>query len=326
MLLKTYECNRKVFNRSPGSIIVMEEEDDQSSGIRTFWIIFIIVVVGMWIFFRVIPDSFQAQNNSSSQYHAQQAQGLIYNGYPIKHYDHMPLSYVVVNKNQCSQYSLNQLSWAMNIITNASNNLITFEESDDKYGSDIMVTCIDFQGEFAKLPLLCKNLTFEGYKDSLKNNETQLDPANELLVKVHGIQSNDNGSIFEVCYKNINGSALENIPVNLLDAVGLGWNEWEGDIISHGYVYLNQGTVIRCVDLPEVELHELLHAFSFAHNYEIDELEHMSDTRAGLAEMDIMSPYVKCALQHKLDDKYAACLQYIYSGGKQGICKDVKFW
>jgi hypothetical protein len=87
--------------------------------------------------------------------------------------------------------------------------------------------------------------------------------------------------------------------------------------------------LVTCYPFPTREIHELLHAFGFAHNIEDNELRNTYwgypyEIPSDLGS-DALFPTIDCHLQTRINEKYISCLKKIYSN-EEGNCSEVKFF
>lgn len=196
--------------------------------------------------------------------------------FPYPHYNHTNISYYLevntVSQNPINplkymrgndDYEVERIKWALEIVENASNNLIDFHETNIESSADMII---------------------RGYSND--------------SFWFAGIQGFGGPQAVDAS-NAINQSEVHLFPdYSVYYDVDLSWSKDD------------------CPDFPLVEVHEILHAFGFAH-VTTDRLSVMAPI-----EHKIQS----CDIKH-IDSGVANCLQYIYSRGAQGgSCEKYSFF
>lgn len=239
------------------------------------------------------------------------------------HWNHMPITYRILNRTGCEGQPIDNLENVFRTIEGASDSKVDFLEVN--FSQDITISCIDktgLLGEINKSQITCKNITL--YSDGVQITGEETLASNHYLIETTLAAKNGTDNIYMVCYvdKNSvhlsmdwkyleearivkNGEVIESVEMSLFKADG-GWKE--------------------CSGFPALGAHDALHALGFAHSD-----KPYFDPYFGWHQKyvinfrDTMFPYSHCVYKTKLDKKYGDCLTYIYSNGAEGKCEDVNF-
>ena len=276
----------------------------------------------------IIPNNLNNSNNTNSQGNntinnntlniSQQNLSSIdkYLNISEIHWNHMPLTYMIINESLCAGKPIETLKKAMGFVEEASNNTIKFKINSTN-NADIIISCYNLKDVLNKTGITCKNFSVEWNKrDFNAKKEGYIDNSSYVVSEIE-IVRNDSLTTYQACYansKNANG-ALDEAKIII-----------KGNLITNGTMNLYGDDLNSCSKLPNVETHQLLHLLGFAHSEEprFHNIFGWGVTNFHYLE-DIMFQYYSCAFQKKIQLKYGSCLQYIYSNGKQGECVKVDF-
>tara|TARA_Y100000034_G_scaffold87295_1_gene104687 strand:+ start:2584 stop:3414 length:831 start_codon:yes stop_codon:yes gene_type:complete len=226
------------------------------------------------------------------------------------HWDHMPITYSIVNEDFCSDMELLRIRMAFDIIKNSTESIISFKEINNT--GDINISCFDIQEEISKIEI-CENITFNYMNSRFRPYETHLDEEIQEMISSELIKRTDNETIFELCYFNYNELPFDSwvLGDERYFTAGHALPIIKDNVITSAEIvfFINDGVTGTC-SYPSKEIHEIMHSFGIDHSiYE-----------------DIMSPESNCFVVKRIDEIYTSCLKYIYSNGElEGNCSDVLF-
>ncbi len=248
------------------------------------------------------------------------------------HYTHMPITYKIKHPEECVNGLDGRIKLALSIIESDTDGVVRFQE--DINSADMEIDCINLDKQLRDFSL---NQTCEDLQFKLSDNSTSenLDGARSKIDKyikdleekgfyIYNRQAQvESNKLYEIKLCYINRSKFEYTPEEILEVApqgegyiveGLAKPSIEGSIILNSTVQLFVHNP-RCMNFPYVEIHEILHAFNFAHKKE---------------DKDIMSPIISlyfkdCASNKKLNEEYIRCLKKIYSNGMEESCDGVNF-
>ena len=240
------------------------------------------------------------------------------------HWDHMPISYKFINKEECDKIRYRNILESFKILNDITNGTIEFVETSEE--PDLKISCIDRDKVLKELgqKKICKNISFNYSKDSIFYSEESNLSENEIFISGKRLSVSENETIYEICYADI---TRINFTFNKKRMAEGGPSEIEGKVIKRALAnfFKEEETGITC-SFPSIELHEILHSFNFGHSY-----EPLWDPYYGYGDgwfylKDIMFPQSYCELQKEVQEKYVSCLKYIYSNGKfKGNCSGINF-
>jgi len=247
------------------------------------------------------------------------------------HWEHMPITYKIMNIQDCKGDELSEARKAFTLIQNKTGDLVRFEETNSE--PDIELSCVkggiprEMEGNIE-----CQNFSFKDEKTQISvYKEGILSPFTQKLISTELVSRTYEKTVYQICYEWGNYNPMMVLAEERRPSIS-------NNLIKKGYVNLYlYGEGVRCAHYPAREVHEILHALGIAHP--------VSDLRAdsifeGLQkglQMDLsreqaieitkdsMFPYFNCGLQTKINEKYITCLKYIYSNGQEGNCSNVNF-
>ncbi len=253
------------------------------------------------------------------------------------HFPNMPISYEIKHPTKCFPGQENRTKLALQIIESSTEGLVDFDETVSD--ADLIIDCINLDEQIRQfsLNLTCERFSFpidnkfpseyfSQYRNNITEYKSRLVGQGMYIYRTRSFATSGKGAsqVTEVCY--LNRTKFEYDPEFILGSLpdvtsdgifvyrqtteGTAIPSVEGRIILNASVNLYRHTQ-SCEKFPAVEIHELLHAFGFAH----------SQTKG-----DIMYPYTSdCIENYHINPAYFDCLKYIYSNGQQGKCSGVIF-
>lgn len=239
----------------------------------------------------------------------------------IPHWDHMPLTYRIVNKHLCEGAPIEKFEEALNIITESTNDKITFNESFSD--SDITVNCVDKSWILSNISATCKNVSM--YPAALPLDGREFLDDNEYLISTTVIYTNETDQIYRICsinknsHSTVNWTVLEGPQVTISDSV----------ITSAQLMIYKAGTSQLCTDFPSFEVYDLLKTLALSDTEfpPFDEYYGWHEKYSSRFA-DIMFPYTRCALKKSIQPKYSDCLEAVYSLDSTdagSACDEVEF-
>ncbi len=211
------------------------------------------------------------------------------------HFQEMPITYSINIdttlyseggiKRADDDYEVQRIKWALNIIENETDNLVTFKEVSPHENPNIII---------------------EGYPPLEESDPTLI---TEGLAGPIDIV--ENVIIF---------SEVDFYPANTGFWGGTTSLEVRGDSLWEITDYDLRESISwvaeDCENFPNTEIHEILHAFSFDHNYN--------------NSYSVMAPIkhkIQSCKTKRIDERIVSCLKYIYSDGKaEGDCQNLKMY
>ena len=203
------------------------------------------------------------------------------------HWEHMPITYFLdintlyydsYGKQQRAndKYEEKQVRLALSIIENPTENLVKFEEVQNEEDADLVIYGMppDESSD--------DRLITEGKAGPTELSENKIAKAGVILyaTKYSIITQNVNTSVRD-------GWIWESRDYNLVDKIG-----WE---------------VTDCKDFPQVEIHEILHAFGFGHV--------LNNSHSVMAP--VKHPIQTCKVK-EIDKEIVSCLKHTYSNAERG--------
>ncbi|MFH1425552.1 MAG: hypothetical protein ABIG28_02360 [archaeon] len=244
------------------------------------------------------------------------------------HWSHMPLTYMINNKEECAGTPVKKIEEAFGIIKEFTSGRVSFVEvfSGDE---DIEINCVDADALLAEIneSIKCSTETFDYDKIRIDPAREGLIDKGDFLLNVTSVSKNITENftevVYEICYLDGGDSSISD-ELNLLqeDEPVVSENVIEHHSIS---IYkMGQGKGF-CSNIPTREIHEIFHSFGFGHSEEPS-----YDAYYGWPDLDIpyladvMFPTLYCQYQKKIDEKYISCLNKIYSNNEtEGSCENV---
>jgi len=247
------------------------------------------------------------------------------------HWNHMPLTYKIENKEECAGKPLDNMEETLEIITTSTNNLVSFLEVSTGE-VDIEINCIDGAALLAELndSITCETTTFDYdkiYIDPLREN--LIDDLDFLIsvTKVYqNTTENESETDYEICFLDSGNSNAAPYLTSLKESLP----EYENNLILNQKIniYKSGSGWSSCATFPARETHEILHTLGFSHSEEptFDPYYGWPPKDLKLLQ-DVMFPTLSCKYQKKLDSKYATCLKKIYSNNELEVdgCRDIGF-
>ncbi|MBD3252519.1 hypothetical protein GF386_02205 [Candidatus Pacearchaeota archaeon] len=248
------------------------------------------------------------------------------------HWDHMPITYKVINPEKCDGRDIEEVKKAFKILENATEGLITFEETEKIPDFELKCVGVGIPKELEDVEE-CKNIQYNYYKESPNfYKEGYISRFTQKLISSKLIERNENKTTYEICYEYGNYNPMTLVTDEVMPIISK-------NVIKKAHVNLYlYGGGSRCTVFPTREVHEVLHGFGFAHSLTNEEAARInfalssgiySEIPFGEAieiARDNMYPYFNCAHQLDLDEKYITCLKKIYSNWEsEGDCKNVRF-
>lgn len=247
------------------------------------------------------------------------------------HWGHMPLTYQVINRENCGNLGDKEINLSFEILQNNTDYLVKFILTDEN--PDILVNCINLKDEYKKrekeissATKICKNLTYEKpiptgviYEISGLNKSDHYILTTKIFLK-----TGNSSKIMEICYiqkKDLSFDPEDNLPELpdpdqefgiIIETQGIAFPNFSSNLAGKGLInfYIINGWK-TCSGFPTKVIHEILHLFGFDHSRE---------------ENDLLFPLLKCWNQKEINQKYLSCLKYIYSNGEYpGDCSQVNF-
>jgi len=298
-------------------------------------IIFLAIIIIGWFLRSPISEEEKQEHESYKEYEMLKER----DNFPSVdklHWTHMPLTWSLINPDDCGKIQTKKIYDALEIIENSTDGMVRFAKSNNpdlNTKVDIRFICIDREKlrEKENITITCINLTYDYRKE-------RISPYDELIVNKFTQRSegtsiitiNNTLTIWQVCYSNLTDV---NLDITNLYQTGESRPIIQGDLIINSTIYTLKSTdnYRICASFPATEIHEILHALGFDHN--VDDFMADKIMEDWLAPEnydithDIMFPYslTECTDTIKFDKKYVSCLKYIYSNGEQGNCVGVNF-
>ncbi len=262
-------------------------------------------------------DSSNPQNSSSNSTIQNLTISDKYINVTQLHWNHMPLTYKILNESLCTGIPIDELNNAMKLIESSSNNTIKFVKNN--ISADITISCYDLDDVLNKSTVICKNFSVEWKKNAFNAKKENYIPNSSFVLSETQIVRNDTLTTYQACYvdSNLANGALDESKIIT-----------EGNIITNATmnIYVFGDDYTRCSDFPNKEVHQLLHTLGLDHS---EEPRFHNVFGWGVInfryEEDVMFQYFSCIHQKDIQLKYDECLQYIYTNGLQGQCAKVNF-
>jgi hypothetical protein len=153
---------------------------------------------------------------------------------------------------------------------------------------------------------------------------------NETNERVSFVEVKENSNIKFVCYKEKNEEILSEVESILTQ--GLTTFDYAGNVMNDTKIEFwkvsEKSRPSSCNKFPSLEIHEILHALGFAHieNNKYSIMYPLGGTECVERNDWITVNGKTFQPKDKIDDEIVSCLNYIYSNGKIGSCKDVPLY
>ena len=161
------------------------------------------------------------------------------------HWTHMPVTYRILNEEECGGYESNRIRRALSALTNATNGIVYFAQANDS--ADIEFTCIFIEDCYEKF--------VEIYSDHVVRYET--------------ICNHELG----LARTSTEGNTIKKAQVYLYGLAGFAETKREGP----------SGFYVGTCGHADTEIHELLHAFGYKHSEDNSSIMYYKSDTFGLS-------------------------------------------
>ena len=161
------------------------------------------------------------------------------------HWTHMPVTYFIVNEEECGDYEVRKIGRAFDAISNATNSVVSFEKVD--YPADIDITCSFLEGCYEK----------------------KVDIQETVIYRYEIICAHNRGRARIIAVRDYEILKAE---IELFGLAGFAETTRRGP----------SGFYVGSCGHPNTEIHEILHVFGYGHVNNPDSIMYPSEESVGL--------------------------------------------
>ena len=162
------------------------------------------------------------------------------------HWTHMPITYFIVNEEECGSYEANKIKKGFDAIENVTEGVVSFKKID--MFADIDITC--------------------SFIENCYKYEVDIREEEGIVYRYETICSHKKGI---ASIKNINGNKILKADIEMIGLAGFAETTGKG----------SSGFYIGSCGHPTTEIHEILHTFGYGHIDDEDSIMYYQEDAIG---------------------------------------------